>query len=60
MHNTIMYCGEKIDIGTTPTIPRHLGYLTPGEVRAIAARCSQGEPFMRMDDVAEWFRNNVH
>lgn len=38
MSNTIMYCGETIDIG----------------------RCSQGEPFMRMDDVAEWFRNNVH
>lgn len=24
------------------------------------ARCSQGEPFMRMDDVAEWFKSNVH
>lgn len=60
MHNTIMFCGEAVDIGPTPVILRELGFEKPGEVRAIAARCSQGEPFMRMDDVAEWFKSNVH
>ena len=60
MHNTIMFGGEAVDIGPTPVILRELGFKTPCEVRAIAARCSQGEPFMRMDDVAEWFKSNVH
>lgn len=60
MHNTIMFCGEAVDIGPTPVILRELGFEKPGEVRAIAARCSQGEPFMRMDDVAKWFKSNVH
>lgn len=60
MHNTIMFCGEAIDIGPTPVILRELGFEKPGEVRSAAARCSQGEPFMRMDDVAEWFKSNVH
>ena len=55
--NEIMVDGELIKIGYTPAIVTACGFRSPDEVRRAASRFSQGEPFMRMDDVAELFRN---
>ena len=57
--NEIMVDGELIKIGATPALVTHCGFKGPDEVRHDAARFSRGEPFMRMDDVADWFRANV-
>ena len=57
--NEIMVEGEIIKTGATPALIRFCGFKSPGEVRSVAARCSRGEPFMRMGDVADWFRANV-
>ena len=57
--NEIMVDGELIKIGYTPAIVTACGFRSPDEVRRAASRFSQGEPFMRMDDVADWFRANV-
>ena len=57
--NEIMVEGEIIKTGATPALIKHCGFSGPAEVRHAAARCSRGEPFMRMDDVADWFRANV-
>ena len=57
--NEIMVEGEIIKTGATPALIRFCGFKSPAEVRHAAARCSRGEPFMRMGDVADWFRANV-
>ena len=57
--NEIMVEGEIIKTGATPAIVRACGFGSPAEVRRDAARFSRGEPYMRMDDVADWFRANV-
>ena len=57
--NEIMVEGEIIKTGATPLLVTHCGFRSPAEVRRAAARFSQGEPCMRMDDVAELFRNTV-
>ena len=57
--NEIMVEGEIIKTGATPSVVTFCGFKSPAEVRHAAARCSRGEPLMRMDDVAEYFRANV-
>ena len=57
--NTIMFEGEIIEIGATPELVRACGFGSPAEVRRDAVRFSTGDPYMRMDDVVEWFRTNV-
>ena len=58
--NEIMVEGEIIKTGATPLLVKHCGFKSPAEVRRAAARFSRGEPFMSMDDVAAWFRENVN
>lgn len=58
--NEIMVEGEIIKTGDTPALIRFCGFKGPAEVRRAAARFSRGEPCMRMDDVAAWFRANVN
>ena len=58
--NEIMVDGEIIKIGNTPALVSACGFRSPDEVRRAASRFSQGEPFMRMDDVAEYFRATVN
>lgn len=57
--NEIMVEGKIIKTGATPSVVTFCGFSGPAEVRHAAARFSRGEPFMRMDDVADWFRANV-
>ena len=57
--NEIMIDGSIVKTGATPAIVTFCGFKGPAEVRSVAGRCSRGEPFMRMDDVADWFRANV-
>ena len=57
--NEIMVNGEIIKIGATPAMVTSCGFKGPVEVRHAAARFSRGEPFMHIDDVAEWFKDNV-
>ena len=57
--NEIMVEGEIIKTGATPPVITFCGFKDPGAVRHAAARFSRGEPLMRMDDVADWFRANV-
>ena len=57
--NEIMVEGEIIKTGATPSVVTFCGFKSPADVRHAAARCSRGEPFMRMDDVADWFRANI-
>ena len=57
--NEIMVEGEIIKTGATPSVVKFCGFKGPGEVRRAAIRCSRGEPLMRMDDVADWFRAYV-
>ena len=58
--NEIMVDGEIVKIGSTPALVMACGFRSPDEVRRTASRFSQGEPFMRMDDVAEYFRATVN
>ena len=57
--NEIMVDGEIIKTGATPSVVTFCGFKGPAEVRHAAARFSRGVPYMRMDDVADWFRANV-
>ena len=57
--NEIMVEGEIIKTGVTPGVVTYCGFKDPGAVRHAAARFRRGEPFMSMDDVADWFRANV-
>lgn len=58
--NRIEIDGELVKTGSTPGVLKECGFRDADEVRDIAAKCSlNGEPKMRMDDVAEWFKNNV-
>lgn len=56
MSNTITYKGETVNIGPTPGVLRALGFSGPDEVRRIANRCSEGEPYMDVSGVVERFR----
>jgi len=53
--NTIMIDGEIIKTGPTPYALLHLGFTSADEVRAVAAKFSEGTPYMKMNDVVEYF-----
>lgn len=57
--NEIMVDGELIKIGSTPALVMACGFKSPAEVGHAAAANSRGVAYMRMDDVAEYFRANV-
>ena len=57
--NEIMVDGEIVKIGYTPAIVSACGFRSPAEVGHAAAANSRGVAFMRMDDVAEYFRATV-
>ena len=56
--NTIAVNGEQVKIGPTPAVVTFCGFKGPEEVRRVAAKNSQGEPYMNMDDLPGWFRNH--
>ena len=56
MSNTIIYKGETVNIGPTPSILLKHGFSGPDEVRCIAIRCSAGEPHMDASGAVERFR----
>ena len=57
--NEIMVDGEIVKIGNTPALVLACGFKSPAEVRHAAEANSRCVAYMRMDDVAEYFRANV-
>ena len=58
--NEIMVDGEIVKIGSTPALVLACGFRSPAEVGHAAAANSRGVAYMRMDDVAEYFRATVN
>lgn len=56
--NTIAVNGEQVKIGPTPAVVTFCGFKSPEEVRRVAAKFSAGEPYMNVDDVADWFKRH--
>lgn len=57
--NMIAIDGEMVKTGPTPGVLRYCGFANADEVRRVAAKFSEGTPYMSMKGVADWFKSHV-
>jgi len=55
--NRVEIDGEIYSMGRQHPALEFCGFADAADVQRVAAKCSQGTPFMKMRDVAEWFES---
>jgi len=56
--NRVEIGGEIYNMGMQHPAIEFCGFKDAEDVQRVAAKFSQGTPFMKMSDVAEWFTNH--